>query len=401
MNDNIDDIDDLDLFDEIEDNIRQRPPRRGPKKLWLIIVAAVVVVVVGSGFGAAQALGYGFYSDYGGDGSGDVLFQVNSGDTVKDMAANMAQAGIVASADGFVKAARNSSKVASVQPGYYVLEQKMSAASAVTKLTQSSSRVGELQIQPGWQLDDTTSTTGKVAKGILSHIASATCATLNGKSTCLSVQDLQDAIQNTDPAELGAPTWAVSALSNVDPKHRLEGLILPGVYQLKPGETAVETIKRLLAQSDAELQAAGLPSTTQQNSGFSTYQILTMASIIEREAGTSADMPKIARVLYNRLAQPMNLQLDSTVDYALDRPMIATSPAERPGAGPYDTYDNPGLPPTPISSPSTVAIQAAINPTAGPWIFFVVCQKNGSSCFATTFAEHQANVTIAHNNGVF
>ena len=400
MNDELDHYDDDLADDDYDDYLPPRRRRRLPKP-WLIIAVAAVVVIAGIGFGAAQALGYGFYSDYSGDGSGDVLFQVNSGDTVRDMAANMAQAGIVASADAFVKAARHSSKVAAVQPGYYVLEQKMSAASAVTKLVTSSSRVGELQIQAGWQLDDTTSTSGKVTKGILSHIATATCATLNGKSTCLSVQDLGNAIQNTDPAALGVPAWAASALSTVDPKHRLEGLILPGVYQLKPGETAVETIKRLLAQSDAALQQAGLPSAAQQNSGFSTYQILTMASIIEREAGTKADMPKIARVLYNRLALPMNLQLDSTVDYALDRPMIATSPAERPGAGPYDTYDNPGLPPTPISSPSTDAIQAAINPTPGTWLFFVVCQKNLSSCFANTFAEHQANVAIAHNNGVF
>ncbi|HEX4225123.1 MAG TPA: endolytic transglycosylase MltG, partial [Pseudonocardiaceae bacterium] len=343
---------DLDLYDELSDeDDYEPPPRRKRGKLWLIIAIAAVVVVAGVGFGAAQALGYGFYSDYDGDGSGDVLFQVNAGDTVRDMAANMTQAGIVASADAFVKAARHSSKIAAVQPGYYVLEEKMSAASAVTKLTKSTSRVGELQVQAGWQLDDTTSPTGKVTKGILAHVAAATCATLDGKSTCLSPQDLLNAIENTDPAALGVPTWAASALANVDPKHRLEGLVVPGVYQLKPGETAVETVKRLLAQSDAALQAAGLPSTTQQNSGFSTYQILTIASIIEREAGTKADMPKIARVLYNRLALPMDLQLDSTVDYALDRPTIATSPSERPGAGPYDTYDNPGLPPTPISSP--------------------------------------------------
>ena len=215
------------------------------------------------------------------------------------------------------------------------------------------------------------------------------------------MQDLENAVENTDPAALGVPTWAVSAVSGADAKHRLEGLILPGIYQLKPGETSVETIKRLLSQSDTALQQAGLPSTAQQNSGFSTYQILTMASIIERESGTKADMPKIARVLYNRLALPMDLQLDSTVDYALDRPMIATSVAERPGAGLYNTYGNPGLPPTPISSPSASAIQAAINPVAGTWLYFVVCQKNLSSCFANTFQEHQANVTIAHQNGVF
>jgi UPF0755 protein len=401
MNSDHDLYDDLaDDYDDYDDDYGP-PPRRSRKKLWLILLASAIVVVVGLGFGAAQALGYGFYSDYSGDGSGDVLFQVNSGDTVRDMAANMAQQGIVASADAFVKAARHSSKVANVQPGYYVMEQKMSAASAVTKLTKSTSRVGELQVQAGWQLDDTTATSGKVTKGILSHIADSTCATLNGKSTCLSVQDLENTIENTDPAALGVPTWAVSAVSAADPKHRLEGLILPGIYQLKPGETAVETIKRLLAESDAQLQAAGLPSSTQQNSGFSTYQILTMASIIERESGTKADMPKIARVLYNRLALPMNLQLDSTVDYALDRPMIATSPSERPGAGAYDTYNNPGLPPTPISSPSATAIQAAMNPTPGTWLFFVVCQKNLSSCFADNFAEHQANVTLAHQNGVF
>src|SRR5437879_6313285 len=217
------------------------------------------------------------------------------------MAANMAQAGIVASADGFVQAARSSSKVAGVRPGYYLMEEKMSDASAIAKLTKSTSRVGELQVQAGWQLDDTTSTSGKVTKGMLSHIASATCATLNGKSTCLSTQDLESAIENTDPAALGVPTWAVSAVTAAAPKHRLEGLLLPGIYQLKPGETAVETITRLLTQSNAALQNAGLPSSTQQNSGFSTYQILTMASIIERESGTTADMPKIARVLYNRL----------------------------------------------------------------------------------------------------
>ncbi len=390
----------LDVFDEVADRDEQ-PPRRSRKKLWIIIAIVVVVVIAAIGFGAAQELGYGFYSDYSGSGAGDLLFQVNSGDTVRDIAANMQQAGIVASSTAFVRAARDNAGVADVQPGYYVLDKQMSGAAAAAKLVLPSSRVGELQVEAGWQLQDTTSTTGKVTKGLLSHIASATCATLNGQSTCLSTTDLQNAIQNTNPAALGVPDWAASALTDVDPTHRLEGLVPQGIYQLKPGETAVQTIKRLLSQADTALQGDGLPSTIQQSSGFSAYQILTIASIIQREAGTQADMPKVARVLYNRLALPMNLQLDSTVDYALDRPMVATSPADRPGAGPYDTYDNAGLPPTPISSPSTVAIQAAMNPTPGPWLYFVVCQKDLSSCFATTFPQHEANVQIAHNNGVF
>ena len=144
-----------------------------------------------------------------------------------------------------------------------------------------------------------------------------------------------------------------------------------------------------------------MPSTSQQQSGFSPYQVLTIASIVERESGVAADMPKVARVLYNRLAAGQSLQLDSTVDYGLDRPMVRTSPAERPAAGAYDTYDNPGLPPTPISSPSTAAVQAAIAPTPGPWMYFVVCQKDGTSCFATTYTEHQQNVALAQRNGAY
>jgi UPF0755 protein len=190
-------------------------------------------------------------------------------------------------------------------------------------------------------------------------------------------------------------------VTNADPKHRLEGLIMPGVYNLKPGETAAQTLKRILAQSSAQLQADGLPSAAQQDSGFSPYQVLTLASIVERESGTDSDMPKIARVFYNRLQQGMQLQSDATVDYGLDRPMVATSPAERPKAGAYNTYANAGLPPTPVSSPSATAIEAASKPSTGSWLYFVVCQKDGSSCFANNLTQHNKNVQLAIHNGVF
>lgn len=393
-----DGYDEYDEYDEYDGE--DEPPRRKNKKVrWLIVIAAVVIVLGGAGFGVAQVLGFGYYPDYSGSGTSDVVFQVNAG-SVRSIGGDLASAGIVESEGAFVKASKSSDQIQSVQPGFYLMKEHMSGAAAVAQLTDPASRVGRLQIKSGWQLDDTTAVNGQVTKGILARISAATCATLNGKSTCIPVATLQSTIRDTNPAELGVPPWALSAVTAADPKHRLEGLIAPGVYDVKPGETAIQTLKRILTQSAAQLQTAGLPISGQGN-GFSSYQILTIASIVERESGTAADDPKVARVLYNRLALPMNLQLDSTVDYALDRPMVATSPSEQPLAGAYNTYGNPGLPPTPISSPSVQAIQAAEQPAAGPWLYFVVCQKDKSSCFDVDFTGHEKSVALAHNNGVF
>ncbi len=397
--------DGIDLFDELseDDQRRDRRSRRRRRRRLTWGIVAVLVLLIGTGayLGVKQFTGLGDYPDFAGPGTTDTVFEVNPGDTTRDIGDDMAQAGIVASSNAFVKASSTSTAIASVQPGFYVLKKHMSAAAAVTKITQSASRVGLLEIKSGQQLDDTTSTAGKVTAGILTHISQASCAKLDGKDTCVSVAQLRAAIQSTDPAALGVPDWAIPSVTAADPKHRLEGLILPGVYNLKPGETAAQTLKRILDQSSAQLQAAGLPSPSQQKSGFSPYQVLTLASIVEREAGTTADMPKIARVFYNRLQQGMELQSDATVDYGLDRPMVATSPTERPKAGAYNTYGNAGLPPTPVSSPSTDAIEAATQPVSGPWLFFVVCQKDRSSCFATNLQQHNVNVQLAIHNGVF
>jgi UPF0755 protein len=375
--------------------------RRRRKLTWSIVLVAVLVIVGGAYFGFRQLMGFGVYPDYVGSGDSNVVFEVNAGDSARDIADNMQQLDIVKSSNAFVKASKDNTAVGSVQPGFYVLREHMSGSAAVTALVKRANRVGQLEIQSGWQLDDTTSVDHKVSKGILSKISAATCATLNGKSSCVSVADLRAAIAGTDPASLGVPDWAIPSVAGADPKHRFEGLIMPGVYNLKPGETAAQTLKRIMAQSSAQLQAAGLPSASQQSTGFSPYQVLIMASIVERESGTPGDMAKISRVFYNRLQKPMSLGSDAIVDYALDRPMVATSPTLRHAAGLYDSYDLSGLPPTPVSSPSAAAIQAASQPVSGNWLYFVVCQKDRSSCFATDLAGHQANVQIAHHNGVF
>jgi UPF0755 protein len=132
----------------------------------------------------------------------------------------------------------------------------------------------------------------------------------------------------------------------------------------------------------------------------SPYQALVVGSLAERE-GVEQDFGKIARVVYNRLPIPMRLQLDSTINYPLDRQTLLTTPADRDAPGPYNTYVNFGLPPTPIGAVSAPALQAALSPTPGGWIYFVKCEPDGASCFAVTPQEHDANRRLAQARGVY
>jgi UPF0755 protein len=93
--------------------------------------------------------------------------------------------------------------------------------------------------------------------------------------------------------------------------------------------------------------------------------------------------------------------MDSTVNYPLDLQEVRTNASDRSRAGPYNSYANYGLPPTPIGAPSAKAIEAALRPEAGPWLFFVKCRKDGTSCFSTTLPEHSANVRAAVAAGAF
>ena len=135
--------------------------------------------------------------------------------------------------------------------------------------------------------------------------------------------------------------------------------------------------------------------------GVTPYQAAIIASLIEREAIVT-DMPKVSRVIYNRLAIPMKLEFDSTVNYALDRASIATT-AGRPGqpqpvqhlrgAGPAADARSP--------RPGPDAVAAALNPAEGSWLFFVKSNEKGESCFSITIEQHEACVAQARANGVF
>ena len=378
-----------------------RPPRkrkRGKRVFgWVAALVVIALLVGGAWYGVNSIFGY---DDFEGSGDTDVLVQVADGDSTGAIATKLAAAGVVASGKAFTKAGADNGDVTKIRPGYYVLKKNMSGASAVERITAAGSRVGELQIKSYTQFDDVTQPDNKVTPGIFSLLAKASCADINGKSTCIPVEELRKTVETVDLASIGVPSWAIDEANKTPDKfRRLEGLVAPGVYDVQPGWSATELLTHVVKTSAAELQVAGLndKATVQ---GQNPYQILTIASIIERE-GVKADFAKISRVIYNRLAVKMKLEMDSTVNYALERPVLTTDRADRNKGGPYNTYQSVGLPPTPISAPSPEAIQAALKPVDGDIIFFVKCEKNGLSCFATTNTEHNKNRDDAQARGVY
>ena len=403
--------DDLQLFDQSERRPartrrnsraqRARARRRRRKRLLTGFVVFLLLVGLGAGawYGWRQLRGIGDVADYAGPGGSQLIIEVADGATTAQIGAELARADVVASSAAFVRAAASNSDVRSVQPGFYRLRTKMASTDAAVLLVDPTSRVGQLEIRGGTQLDDVALPNGTVVPGVLSLISKATCTDLDGQSTCVAPEALREAMSTTDAAALGVPDWAQAPATAAEPKRRLEGLIMPGVYNVRPGLTAVDVLKSVVGSSVFRLQAAGMPTAT-QNTGYTPYEVLVIASLVEKEAITG-DFGKVSRVVYNRLARPMRLQLDSTVNYPLDRQEVRTTGTDRGTPGPYNTYVNEGLTPTPIAATSEKAIQAAISPEPGDWVYFVKCQTDGQSCFAATIEEHDAYVADARARGVF
>jgi UPF0755 protein len=329
-----------------------------------------------------------------------VVVEVSDGSSTREIGEELATADVVASARAFGDAAEENPDGRGIQPGFYELRRQMSAAGAVTALLDPATRVGRLEIRSGTQLDDTAGPGNATVPGVLSMISRATCTVDEaGAERCASVAELRAAMADTDPAELGVPSWALAGVRRAEPGRRLEGLLAPGTYDLAPGTGAREALAQVVRASVPRLEAGGLVAQADAQ-GVSPYDGLVVASLAERE-GVPADFGKVARVIYNRLAVPMRLQFDSTVNYPLDRQTLLTSPFDRARPGPYNTYLNLGLTPTPIGAVGPDALRAALGPTPGPWVYFVKCQTDGVSCFAVTPVEHDANRRLAQQRGVY
>jgi UPF0755 protein len=179
----------------------------------------------------------------------------------------------------------------------------------------------------------------------------------------------------------------------------LEGLLAPGTYIVRPGETDRHLLQRMVDRFDAVAARIGLAAGAQAL-GRTPYQVVIIASIVEKEGVIAKNLGPVSRVIANRLARDMPLQMDSTVLYALGRDGGTVTSADLRTVSPYNTYLNNGLPPTPTCFPSQAALQAALHPPAGSWLYFVVVAQDGTEAFSDTFAGQQANEAIAAQHGL-
>lgn len=397
--------DDLGLFAD-EPGERRRAPdperfrRRKRRRVVTAVAALFVTLLVGVGvlYGASQIMQIGSYEDYDGDGTGDVVIEIKQGDTVSAIGRTLAEQDVVASTKAFTKAAEENRHITSIQPGYYLMRGKMSGDAAVAHILSAEAKVGRVDIRAGMRLEDQLAPNGGHTPGILTQLAEATCAGAN--PTCTTPEEMHRVAATADLAALGVPQWAIADASKAEPKRRLEGLIMPGLYDVKPGETAENVLRDVVTRSAAALEVAGLPKTA-EGTRYSPYELLIIASLVQSEAITK-DFPQVSRVIQNRLTPPaMHLGLDSTINYPLDKPTLLTRPEDRDRPGPYNTYQNYRLPPTPISTVSKEALQAAEKPADGKWKYFVKCYPDGTSCFAETPQQHDAYIREAQARGAF
>lgn len=328
---------------------RRRKPRRVPFGGCLSILVALLVVAVLGYVGVTKGIGtikdrFTGPDDYSGAGSGSLTFEVRDGESASTVGGNLKQAGVVASEQAFTDAVTASGK--SIQTGIFPLKQKMSAARVVAVLVDPSQRLSSLTLLPG-------KTVTEIVK-------------LLGADTDFSKQDYQKALD--DPQALGLPAAADG---------NAEGYLYPGQYFIGPDSTATSILRAMVdryKETAAKVDLAGAADRL----GYTQHQLLTVASLLQAEV-PAKDMPKVARVIYNRLEIEPNptagfLQIDAAVNYALGRgpvTRLTIADIDSVADSPYNTYRQKGLPPGPIEAPAEAALEAAAHPADGPWFFYV------------------------------
>ncbi|MBK3525174.1 MULTISPECIES: endolytic transglycosylase MltG [Streptomyces] len=173
-----------------------------------------------------------------------------------------------------------------------------------------------------------------------------------------------------------------------------EGYLFPATYPIPEGATPESLLRTMVDTANDKYGLAPVTAGAQRNA-MNLHQAVTVASIVQAEADTKADMGKIARVILNRLARGMPLQMDSTVSYALEHDPAQAGQGSGQVQSPYNSYQRMGLPPTPIDNPGADAMRAALNPTPGDWLYCVTVRP-GDTRFTADYDEHLRNVAEFH-----
>jgi UPF0755 protein len=201
-----------------------------------------------------------------------------------------------------------------------------------------------------------------------------------------------------------ANEFAADATDSKDPSpyakgSSLEGLVGYGTYLITASTTPRELARDMVTRFDKEASALGLTPATTVN-GLDAYQLIVAASIDQKEGYYPEWMPKVARVIYNRLALHGPLQMDSTVLYYFGQDGGTVTPAMLATPTPYNTYLNPGLTPTPICTVSKDSIEAMLHAPKGPWLYYTVINKDGETKFSTTYKQQEKWELVGKKNGI-
>ncbi|WP_328890047.1 endolytic transglycosylase MltG [Streptomyces sp. NBC_00316] len=372
--------------DEYDDD--PRDPRRdggserrgkGKKKGRNGCACLVVSLVLVGGLGAAGYAGYTYYQnqfgpapDYSGQGSGTVEVEIPKGALGNEIGNILKEKGVVKSVDAFISAQVENPKGNSIQAGVYLLKKQMSAAEAVKMMVDPKSQ--NLLIIPE----------GTTNRNVYKLI---------DKKLGLKAGTTGD-VAKKNAGSLGLPDWAED-----DPvvDDRLEGFLYPAAYPVTNEMKPEAVLKKMVSRANEEYDKADLEPNAKKLGLKSPWQLITVASLVQAEGKYKRDFDKVARVVYNRL-KPNNtetyglLDFDSTVNYAKAQSTLDTGPVSdlRKFKDPYNTYYVHGLPPGPINNPGAAALHSAINPTPGPWYYFVSVTED-KTLFATTNEEHERN----------
>lgn len=182
-------------------------------------------------------------------------------------------------------------------------------------------------------------------------------------------------------------------------KHKAEGYLFPDTYEFKKGTSQEDMLTRMMEQMQNKLDQ--IPDLQQRlkDHGLTLHEMLTVASLVEREVVVDTERPLVAGIIYNRLDKEMDLEIDATVQYALKEPKERLLYKDLKVDSPYNTYLHAGLPPGPICSPSLASINAALDPKASDYLYYVT-KKDGSHehLFAKTYQEHLKNIKKSNGN---
>jgi UPF0755 protein len=339
------------------DRARHGAPRKRNRALGV----SMVVILGLAGLGIAATRYYGWCSEASGPQQ-PVTFRVAKGASGAEVVDDLHEKGVVRCGLVSEWLLRRSGLQDEFRAGTFDLTTNMTPDAAFAALTEAPDPVPtvRLTIPEGYRLT-------QIADRVQEALSIPTGAFLK-------------ATQSKDHA---LPPYLPEDASSI------EGFLFPETYFVREDATADSIVKRLLDQFGTE--AESLPWENAQALGVTSYEVVTIASMIEKEAALDRERPIIAGVIYNRLKADMILGIDATLLYDDPTPDGQLSFSDLEHDSPYNTRLNPGLPPTPIASPGRASLEAALNPADTPYFYYVLCGEDGHHAFAVNAAGHEAN----------